>query len=203
MLVSLDGEEDPELYDLVETDASATANDFANKETDTPDIAHFNSMQLDDDGNLVCSFRHLDAVMCLDRTKQTDQIRWKLSGRGDEFGLTELQKTSGQHYVTASGNRYLLFNNNNRDQQTEVRSYCLDTERKKAELISSYGFNGKFSQACGSVQNIRDDIYVIGWGWPTTDNECMSVYDFATGQRLMSVTLDNPKNITYRCVYYE
>ena len=75
MLVSLDGEEDPELYDLVETDASATANDFANKETDTPDIAHFNSMQLDDDGNLVCSFRHLDAVMCLDRTKQTDQIR--------------------------------------------------------------------------------------------------------------------------------
>ena len=29
------------------------------------------------------------------------------------------------------------------------------------------------------------------------------VYNFATGKKLMSVTLDNPKNITYRCVYYE
>ena len=193
----------PELYDLVETDATPDANDFANEETDAPDIVHFNAMRLNDDEDLICSFRHLDSILCLDRTKQKDQIKWKLSGKGDEFGLTELQKTSGQHYVTVDGNKYMIFNNNNRDEQTQIRAYYLDTDNKKVDLIDVHGFEGKFSQACGAVQNVKDDIYVIGWGWATADNECMSVYDFSTGQKLMSVTLENPQNITYRCAYYE
>ena len=192
----------PELYDLIDTDVSPTSNDFANEQTDTPDIVHFNAMRLDDDGNLICSFRVLSTIMCLDPSRQDDQIIWKLSGKSDEFGLTDLQKTSGQHYVTVDGNRYMVFNNNNRDQQTMMRSYDLDIDNKKALLISSYGFEGKFSEACGSVQNIQDDLYVIGWGWATTDNECMSVYDFSSGERMMSVTLEDPDNITYRCVYY-
>ncbi|MBR2547905.1 MAG: aryl-sulfate sulfotransferase [Eubacterium sp.] len=193
----------PELYDIIATDATPTAADFDNKEVDAPDIVHFNAMRLNDDGDLVCSFRHLNTIMCLDRTKDKEQIKWKLSGKADEFGLTEQQKTSGQHYVTVDGNRIMVFNNGNRDQQTEVRSYSIDFDAKKADLVRSYGFNGKFSQACGAVQNIKDDLYMIGWGWATTDDECMSVIDFATGEKKMSVRLGNPQNITYRCVYYE
>ena len=193
----------PELYDLIRTEATPTANDFDNKEVDAPDIVHFNAMRLNDDGDLVCSFRHIDTIMCLDRTKQEDQIKWKLSGEGDEFGLTDKQKTSGQHYVTVDGNKIMAFNNGNRDEQTEIRSYELDFDQKKAKLVRTYGFDNKFSQACGAVQNVKDDIHVIGWGWATTDNECMSVIDFATGEKLMSVKLGNPKDITYRCAYYE
>lgn len=193
----------PELYDIIATEATSTANDFANEQVEAPDIVHFNAMRLDDEGNLICSFRHLDTILCLDRTKQEDQIKWKLSGKGDEFRLTELQKTSGQHYVTVDGNEFTVFDNNNRDGQTEIRSYALDMENKKAELVRSMGFNNKFSQACGSVQKLDDSLYVIGWGWATTDNECMSVLDASTGKKLMSVRLGEPKNITYRCVYYE
>lgn len=193
----------PELYDLIMTEATPTANDFANKQVPAPDIVHFNAMRLDDDGNLICSFRHLDTILCLDRTKKKDQIKWKLSGKADEFGLTELQKTSGQHYVTVDGNEIMVFDNNNRDKQTEVRSYELDTKKKKAKLVRSFGFNNKFSQACGSVQRVKGSLHVIGWGWATTDSECMSVIDFSTGKKLMSVTLDDPQNITYRCVYYK
>ena len=193
----------PELYDLIATEATPTANDFANEQVDAPDIVHFNAMRLDDDGNLICSFRHLDTILCLDRTKDEDQIKWKFSGKGDEFGLTELQKTSGQHYVTVDGNEIMVFDNNNRDKQTEVRRYMLDMDNKKAGLVSSFGFNNKFSQACGSAQKINDSLYVIGWGWATTDDECMSVYDTSTGEKLMSVRLGDPDNITYRCVYYD
>lgn len=193
----------PELYNIIATDATPTAADFDNKEVDAPDIVHFNAMRLNDDGDLVCSFRHLNTIICLDRTKQEDQIKWKLSGEDDEFGLTELQKTSGQHYVTLDGNRITVFNNGNRDQQTEIRSYTIDFDAKKADLVRSYGFSGKFSQACGSVQNVKDNLYVIGWGWATTDNECMSVINLDSGEKKMSVLLKNPKNITYRCVYYE
>ena len=185
---------------------------------DAPDTVHFNAMRLDDEGNLICSFRHLDTILCLDRTKQEDQIKWKLSGKADEFGLTELQKTSGQHYVTVDGNQIMVFDNNNRDKQTEIRTYTVDTANKKVDPVKAFSFSNKFSQACGSVQKVagnqsdgdqsdRDqsarDLYVIGWGWATTDAECMSVYDFSTGEELMHVTLGDPQNITYRCVYYE
>ena len=193
----------PELYDMIATEATPTANDFANEQVDAPDIFHFNAMRLDDDGNLICSFRHLDSILCLDRTKQESQIKWILSGNGDEFGLTELQKTSGQHFVTVDGDAFMVFDNNNRDGQTEIRTYLLDVENKRTELVHSMGFTNKFSQACGSVQKIDDHLYVIGWGWATTDNECMSVLDASTGKKQMSVTLGDPKNITYRCVYYE
>ena len=193
----------PELYDIVATESTPTANDFANEQTDAPDIVHFNAMRLDDDGNLICSFRHLDTILCLDRTKSKDQIKWKLSGKADEFGLTELQKTSGQHYVTVDGNQISVFDNNNRDQQTEIRTYTLDFKHKKVKQVEAHSFSNKFSQACGSAQRLDEGLCVIGWGWATTDAECMSVIDFATGKKLMNVTLGDPQNITYRCVYYE
>ena len=193
----------PELYDIVATESTPTANDFANEQTDAPDIVHFNAMRLDDDGNLICSFRHLDTILCLDRTKSKDQIKWKLSGKADEFGLTELQKTSGQHYVTVDGNQISVFDNNNRDQQTEIRTYTLDFKHKKVKQVEAHSFSNKFSQACGSAQRLDEGLSVIGWGWATTDAECMSVIDFATGKKLMNVTLGDPQNITYRCVYYE
>lgn len=193
----------PELYKEVMTEATPTANDFSNKKDPAPDIVHFNAMRLDKDDNLICSFRHLDTIMCLDRTKSKDQIKWKLSGKDDQFGLTEKQKTSGQHYVTVDGDKYMVFDNNNRDKQTQIRRYYLDTKNKKVKLVDMHGFNNKFSQACGSVQNVKDNIYVIGWGWSTTDSECMSVYDFDTGEEQMSINVGDKNNLTYRCVYYD
>ncbi len=193
----------PELYDLVVTDGSDTADDFANEKTDVPDIVHFNAMRLSDDGNLICSFRHLSTILCLDRTKKEDQIKWKLSGEGDDFSLAEDQKTSCQHYVTVDGDRIMVFDNGNRNQETHIRVYGIDPEKIKVNSVKTLDVAGKFSSACGDVQQLSDEQYVIGWGRGMNDGQCMSVFDFASGQELMSVTLANPNNFTYRCVYYE
>ncbi len=193
----------PELYALTVTDASEDANDFGNENTDVPDYVHFNAMRLNEDGNLVCSFRHLSTVLCLDRTKREDQIIWKLSGGGDEFGLTESQKTSCQHYVTVDGDCITVFNNNNRGGQTGVVSYKLNADDMTAEAVMEYTFPRRFSVACGSAQRVTDEIYTIGWGMATKDKDCMSVWDMTKGTALMTVTLDNPTDYTYRCVYYE
>ena len=193
----------PELYDLVVTDGSDTADDFANEKTDVPDIVHFNAMRLDDDGNLICSFRHLSTILCLDRTKKTDQIKWKLSGRGDDFSLSDDQKTCCQHYVTVDGDDVMVFNNGNHDKKTDVRIYSLDKENMKADNVKVLEIPGKFSSACGDVQHISGDIYTLGWGKSENDGKCMCVYDFSSNKELLSVTLDNPKSFTYRCVYYE
>ncbi len=192
----------PELYALTTTDADASANDFANAVTEAPDYMHFNSMQLTEDGNLLCSFRHLNTVMKLDR--RTGGILWKLSGNADEFGLTPAQKTSSQHYVRQNADGYITaFDNGNASKSTRIVAYKLDEKNKEMTSFKSYALSGKFSVACGSAQRIRNETYLIGWGWATKDNECMCVYDFAAGKKLFSVTLKNPKNITYRCAYYE
>lgn len=193
----------PELYGYTVTDAEPTVDDFANQKNASPDYVHFNAMRLDESGNLICSLRHLNSILCLDRTKRKDQIVWKFSGRGDEFGLAEQDKTSSQHYVTVDGDYITVFDNNNRSKQTRIASYVLNIAEKKAELARFYSFPGKFSEACGSVQHLPGDVYVIGWGKATKDNECMSVHDFSTGRKLMSVSLKNPMNFTYRCVYYD
>lgn len=193
----------PELYALTVTDASETANDYANTTTKVPDIIHFNSMRLDEDGDLVCSFRHISSILRLDRTKKTGQIKWILSGKGDQFGLSEIQKTSSQHYASLDGGGITAFDNGNRNKSSRVVFYRLDKKNRRLKDFRSYALGGKFSYACGSAQRIRDELYVIGWGWATRDAECMTVYDFAAGKALMTVTLGNPKNLTYRCVYYD
>ncbi|MBQ6968616.1 MAG: aryl-sulfate sulfotransferase [Lachnospiraceae bacterium] len=193
----------PELYSLVVTDAVETADDFANEKTDAPDIIHFNAMRLDDEGNLICSFRHISSILCLDRSRKTDQIKWKLSGAGDDFGLKEDEKTSCQHYVTVDGSSVMVFDNGNRTKETKIRIYSLDAEKRSVSSVKTLRVDGKFSSACGDVQHLYDDTYMIGWGKTDNDAVCMSVYDFSEDKELMSVTLENPKNFTYRCVYYD
>ncbi len=193
----------PQLYDLTVTDASDVANDFANAVTDIPDYVHFNSMRLDKDGNLVCSFRHLNSIICLNRKASSSQILWILSGNGDQFGLSEDQKTSSQHYVTLDGKYITAFDNGNRNKRTRIISYCIDTDSKKLTSFHSHAVPDKFSVACGSVQHLSGETYMIGWGWATKDAECMSVVDFSADKTLLHVYLENPNNITYRCVYYD
>ena len=50
---------------------------------------------------------------------------------------------------------------------------------------------------------MKDDLYVVSFGAATKDLEYMAVIDFATGEKQLSLTLDNPQDFTYRCVYYE
>ena len=193
----------PELYGLTVTDGTPDANDYANEKTDAPDIMHFNAMRLNDSGNLVCSFRNLSTVLCLDRTKDKDQILWKLSGGADEFGLADYQKSSCQHYVTVDGNRITVYDNGNKNQLSRVVTWQVDASAKKADTVDVHSFNNKFSTACGSAQRVDGSLYVVSFGAATKDNEYMAVIDFATGKKLLSVKLDNPQDFTYRCVYFE
>jgi len=193
----------PELYSLTVTEATPTANDFANEEVDAPDYVHFNAMRLNDDGDLVCSFRHLDTILCLDRTTLTDQIKWKLSGNADEFGLSDSQKTSGQHYVTVDGDTVTAFDNHNLTEETRIVTYTIDTDKMSLEDFESYRIDGKYTSACGSAQRLYGNTFAIGWGCAENDNECFCIYDFDTDKRLISITLKNPQSFTYRCVYYE
>lgn len=206
-------------------------SDLKQEGTDPPeDTVHFNSMCLDSDGNLICSFRHKDTIAKISRGANAPsgvgEILWKLSGNEDEFELTDDQKPNHQHYVrresdsgsieqndtggacSGGDTKLTCFDNQNSTGETRIATYTINQNKKTLTAIETWEIPGKYSSACGSVQHIRDGIYVIGWGnaqYPRDISlrECMTVYDFENNKTLMSVTLDSHHgyNFTYRCVY--
>lgn len=194
----------PELYDLAVTDAEENANDFANIKTSATDYIHFNSMQVDGkDGNLICSFENINTIMKIDRN--TGDIIWKLSGNGDEFNIDNIQKTSSQHYANITKSGYITcFNNGNSNKETTITKYKIDEYTKTIQDVYQYNFDHtKYSISYGSAQELSDTIWIIGWGYSTKDNTCLSVYDVKQGKSLMNINLENPMNHTDRCVYYK
>ena len=191
------------LYGMTVTNACPYADDFANEHTTVPDYVHFNSMQLNAGGDLVCSFRHLDAIICLDRSAKEDQIRWILSG--NEFGLPDEIMTSAQHYATVEGDdKITVFDNGNgRDpQQTRIMRYSINTNEMTATPETLYEPTDKFSAACGSVQVLEGNKLVIGWGKATKDQDCLSVVDISSNPKtLFNVKLLDENAFTYRAVY--
>lgn len=86
------------------------------------------------DGNLICSFRNLDAVIKLDR--KTGEILWTLGGLGDEFNLTDNQNFSRQRNARITEDGYItLYDNGVKNQATRVVKIKLDEENKKLPNI--------------------------------------------------------------------
>lgn len=76
-------------------------------------------------------------------------------------------------------------------------------DEKVLKEFNAYAIDGKFSSACGSAQRLYGNTFALGWGCAENDAVCMSVYDFDAQKELISMTLANSDNFTYRCVYYE
>ena len=186
------GTEHPELYSMTVTEQSATAADFINTDPDVyVDYVHLNAITLDDDGNLVLSCRHLDSMIKVDRVGGTGNLLWVLSGFGDEFGLEDFQKTSGQHFLRYHGNgRFSAFNNNNKENHTNLVMYhlnkdetALDTtdgfqcwvvpgtmEIGNSDLVAPHD-----SIACGAFQQFGA-YGVASWGWNVSGNELFTEF---------------------------
>jgi autotransporter passenger strand-loop-strand repeat protein len=198
----------PELYGMTVTDQVANANDFTNTDPDTYiDYVHLNAIVVDDDGNLVVSCRHLDSMIKIDRNGGTGNLLWALSGLGDDFGLTDEQKTSGQHYLRYMGNGFFsVFNNNNKEGVTKLFLYHLNED--ESALSGNDGFRSwtvpgttEFepelpcpphkTYACGSFQKIGE-YGVAGWGWNLSGDELVTEFK-----------LDDASQITFqlRSVY--
>jgi hypothetical protein len=125
---------------------------------------------VDEDGDLLASFRHLDAVLKISRA--TGAIRWILGGRCDQFGLTAEQRFSHQHHPrrTADG-RLSLFDNGNATGLSRALLLNLDEAGRKLRTDEPtrpgfVAFPGprRGSFAMGSVQLIDGGPVLVGWG---------------------------------------
>ncbi len=160
------------------------------------DYVHGNAIEVDDDGNLLISSRHLDEITKIDH--ETGDVIWRLGGKRNQF--TFVDDTLGfshQHAIRRLANgHYTLFDNGNFHVPPFSRAveYELDQVAHTARLVWQFrNTPDTFGFAMGNVQRLADGHTVIGWG---TGTPAVSEVD-STGTKVMDLWLP-PQVSSYR-----
>ena len=134
------------------------------------DYVHGNSIQVDTDGNILLSCRHMDEVTKIDG--QTGDIIWRWGGKyckNNQFTfLNDPIGFSHQHNLRRLPNGNItLFDNGNLHSPpfTRICEYQIDEVNKLATLVWEYRNNPEtYSGAMGNAERLANHNTFIGWG---------------------------------------
>jgi len=128
---------------------------------------HMNAIDLDEDGHILLSSRHLSEVTKINRN--TGEIMWRLGGENNEFTFVDdpLGGINYQHDIRSLGDgHYTLFDNGTYRNPPTTRAveYILDTLAMTATLVweHRYPYNG-FSNIMGNAQRLSNGNTMINW----------------------------------------
>ncbi len=132
-----------------------------------------NAFDLDDDGNILMSFRHLSEIIKISRT--TGELMWRMgSPRGEFTYVGEHEENAPyyharQHHIKRLPNGNItLFDNGEYHQPPYSRAveYSLDEVNKVATLVSEWRYpNGNiFAALAGNAQRFPDGRWFICYG---------------------------------------
>ena len=131
------------------------------------DYVHGNAIEIDNDGNLLLSARHMDEITKINRTN--GQIIWRWGGKNNQFTfINDPIHFTYQHAIRRipSGN-VTLFDNGNYHTPNFSRAveYSLDEVSKTATLVWQYRRTPDiYSEAMGYVQRLPGGNTLISWG---------------------------------------
>lgn len=160
--------------------------------TSTPiiDYMHSNALDVDTDGNILLSSRHLNEITKIDR--QTGDIIWRLGGKRNQFTLSDGSRWfSHQHDVRRLSNGNIsVFDNGNflSPPYSRYVEYAIDEDSKEITRTREISA-GLFSFAMGSARNI-DGKVLIGWG--AYSKPAVSEYN-AENKETFRLSLENGK----------
>lgn len=169
------------------------------------DYAHANSIAADDDGHLLVSFRHLDAVCKINH--QSGKVIWRLGGKLSDFSFpNDSLRFRGQHSAAKLANgHYGLFDNGNLKplpRHSRVAEYILDTANWTATLVDSYDAGQNiYSPATGNYQYDQPGVRCIGWGNVRRPAPSASLLD-ASGNLISQFHFEDTV-VSYRVQAYE
>jgi Arylsulfotransferase (ASST) len=166
------------------------------------DYTHWDSLDVDTDGHWLASFRHLDAVLKVNRSDGS--VAWILGGPCDQFGLSAAQTFSLQHDARrASDGRLTLFDNNSSGVASRVLAFNLDeagrtlvTGNPALPGFAAYPGDLHKSVNLGSAQWLASGRVLVGWGEFIGAASDVSEFDAATGALSFQLTL-HPSPYTY------
>lgn len=180
-------------------------------QTNILDYVHTNSIEVDTDGNILTSHRHLDQVNKID--VRTGEFIWRLGGVKNEFTfINDSLKFFYQHDCRriANGNITLYDDGNYHvPARSFAKEYQLDEANKTATLVWDYSHpdvDGSiaFYSAMGNVQRLSNGNTLIGWGYRTKSTLPSITEIDPMGNIVWEMTLSGSKNyISYRAHKYQ
>jgi hypothetical protein len=178
----------PQLYACSARGNAYAANDGA-------DYMHWSSLFVDGDGHWVAAFRHLDAVLKINRTDGS--IAWILGGSCDQFGLGDAQKFVNPHDAqrTPDG-RLSLFDVAPTGVRSRVLALGLDEAGAAVTSFSAYTTDAHYTYNLGSAQLFASGLALVGWGEFNGLVSDVTEYDTSTGEVSYRLTL-LPSYCTY------
>lgn len=172
------------------------------------DFEHANSLDFDENGNVIISNRHLAEVSKIDRA--TGAFLWRLGGAHNQFTLLgDSIWFSYQHDARLPPNGHLtLFDNSNFDSveekvgyihQSRALEYVIDTQSMTATLVWQYHHTPEtFTVAMGNVQRLPNGNTLIGWG----ANNDVSITEIAPDNSTVFELAMGNSNYSYRAFKY-
>ncbi len=131
---------------------------------DVVDYMHGNSMELDDDGNLLLSARSTTTVYKVDR--QTGELMWRLGGADSDFIMVGTDPSFRlQHDVRRRDDGTISLFDNSGLSESRGLVYELDEDAMTATLVRDQRApGGQLAATMGNVQSLGDGGLFIGWG---------------------------------------
>lgn len=130
------------------------------------DYFHLNSIDVDDDDNLIISARRTSTVYKIDR--ETGEVIWRLGGRNSDFEMGEGARFAYQHDARRQANGSItLFDNRGEDMNEPSRGIELELDERamEASLAREYIHPTEaFGIYQGNMQVLDNGDVFIGWG---------------------------------------
>ncbi len=163
------------------SDTDATHIKFNDPNHTAFDCAHINSMELDTDGNIIASFRHMDEVTKINSTN--GRIIWRWGGKNNFFTFTgDTLQFSYQHDARRLPNGHITLWDNGNYRKTQwgdgtyhdtsysrAVEYDLDESSLTAKVVWEY-LDLPFCFASGNVQRLPNGNTFIGFGVLSSPN---------------------------------
>ncbi len=169
------------------------------------DYIHVNAMDIDEDGNLLLSSRHLNEITKIDIV--TGDIIWRWGGSQNQFTfINDENGFYGQHSIRNHGNGiYTLFDNGNWHSPPRSRGlkYVLDEVNMTATLLYEFttGNSLSFSAAMGHMQVTDEGSVLLGWA---ASNYGYVLTDYNNdGERTLDMMNIDTNLISYRAYKYQ
>lgn len=165
------------------------------------DYVHGNALELDGDGNVILSSRHMDEITKINRS--TGETMWRMGGKNNQFTfVNDSIGYSHQHAIRRLSNgHFTVFDNGNyhTPQFSRALEYDVDETNKIASLVWQFrNTPDQFSLAMGYVQRLSNGNTLIGWG----DSKPAVTEVQSNGKKVFEMSLPD-QVVSYRAYRYE
>jgi len=181
----------------------------AGTEADPADVYHCNSIDVNANGDVLISSRHMNAVLFVSKT--TGNVVWKLSGTPYNKDGAQILTIQGdpegafyvQHDARFQPNGDISVFDDHYSALAAVPGvargveYALDLGAGTAHVVWQYQ-GAASSYLMGSFRRYADGTNLIGWGWYTGPANLAFTEVDAAGQDLLDMVFVSPGNWSYR-----